>query len=312
MEELLQKALQLADISGILIQPEIDREIQHLVDYQNPLRQNLARRRGVGEFYQVNRRHPSGIPAAFIDDTEAVPEATGTYERVQFFYKTIGTKGKISRKAAKVSQNYVNLVREEIEAKTEEYRNYEEWALFWGRIADNAKQFDGLYELIRATASQHLVTSGDINEDLMDQLIGACKGRPNMLLCSDGAKRRLKALLQSRFRWVEPVEVRGGFRLPAWDDIPIYVSTQIPDTCKVGADGKLDLTGGLAAALTGGTTTVIFCIETPNMFVSELTPVGVSPLDRVTTQYSEFEIISDQVLVMKNPLFHSMLSGIAI
>ena len=56
-----------------LYQPILDKTITHLMDYQNPLRQNIARKRGYSNEWELDRRNVSSTAAEFVAE-----DGTGT------------------------------------------------------------------------------------------------------------------------------------------------------------------------------------------------------------------------------------------
>lgn len=313
--DLLEKALAQSDITDILVQPEIDRIIAQLVDFLNPIRMNLPRKPGSGESWLVNRRSPGTTAAAFINDTEAIPESTGTYARFPFPYKTIGTKGRVSRRSKKVAATYVQLVQEELEAKAREYRDFEEDALFWADVDTNPKEFDGLHQLLRdAPATQTLLGStsdaggGELTLELLDRALDAAIGNPGLILCSRRTRRQIYSLLQAQQRFVDKMEINGGFVVGSYNNIPILASTRIPDTITFDPTG--DGGRGSITSLTGGTTSALFVVDSEDTFVGELTPVTVMPVANVSSQFEEFEMFSDQVLVQRHTLKDVIIMGI--
>jgi len=307
------KALDVAGAS-VLVQPEIDKVIANLVDYQNPLRQNLPRKPGSGQAWILNRRSPAAnTPAAWVADTEDFVEDEGSYEQVNFYYKTVGARVKVTRKAQAIGRTYADMLAEEIEARALEVRNQEDYAYTIGieNATAGSTCFSGLHYLIQSYNSQEQVVScvagtdtpGALTLTKMDEAIDKCAGDPNMLVMSKRSRRLLLQLLQIYQRFVDRVEVRGGFKLLSYNEIPIYISTNIPDTMALAADGSS------IVGLTGGTTSAIYVVNTEQVWVGELTPLHMEPLAKKSSQYDEWDIYCDEVLVMRNPLYNSMLIG---
>jgi len=302
----IKKALGVSEIGSVIMQPEIDKEIAHIVEYKNPLRQNLPRKKGSGRYWYVNRRVAGSTPAEFVSDTDSATEDTSTYSQVTFEYKTILTKGKVSRKARAIGRSLLDILAEEIEAKAKDFRDFEEYALFRGDSSSNSKEFDGLDVLIPSSQTVLMTTASGgapLTLEKVDELIDKCAGEPDMLIMSKRTRRQLVTLLQASQRWVNQVEVKGGFKLVSYNGIPCYVSTRIVDTMQF--DGS-EVTG-----YTGGTCSTMYAIDTDETFIAELTPLQIMPLARTTSQYEEFEIFCDEVLVVKNYMANAKLIGIA-
>ena len=90
----------------------------------------------------------------------------------------------------------------------------------------------------------------------------------------------------------------------SYNGIPVLISSQIPDTCTVNSNCT-DIT-----ALTGGTLSAIFAVDTSKVFVAELTPLTVVPLAKTSSQYDAFDIICDETLVVTDDKAISMIVGV--
>jgi len=304
----VEKGIAATNIASILEQPEVDAVVAHLIDYQNPFRQNLPRRPGSGAAYLSNTRTAGNTPAQFVADTDTLMEDTGTYGRIPWTYKTIATRGKITRKAQKIGMSLLDIMAEELEGKSEDFRNYEEWAIIYGN-SSTATQFDGLDKIFVVTTPgaqcvAMTTTSGGqaLSLTKLDQAIDKCALPPNMLVMSRRTRRQLRTLLQASQRFVNTVEVVGGFKVLSYDDIPVFVSTQILDT--------YTFNGTADSASTGGTCTNLYALNTADCFMSVLTDVTVEPLAKDSSQYQQFDIYEDVALVMKNIKKHVCLIGI--
>ncbi len=299
----IRKALSPTNVDS-LIPKEIDKVIQQLMDYQNPLRQNLPRRKGKGKAWYLSQRTPSATtPATFYNaTTDDFGEDTGTYAELEFPFRTIGARGKVYRLSQDETRGQVNMIASEVESRTLEFKNYEEYALVWGDDS-NANQWDGFDQGISSSAqiimSAATNMGGSLTINDLDQLVDACAPfKPNMLVTSLAGRRTINALLQSYQRFNDKIEVKGGFKLLSYNDIPIYVSTQIPDTLDYNTSGSLQ-------SLTGGCTSAIFCLDTERLWVGVLNELTYKELALKSTQYMEFDIYEDITLVFANYLAHS-------
>jgi len=302
----LVKALTQSDIGNVLVQEQVDKAIADLANRNNPLRQNLPRKKGSGNAYIVTQRTPGSTLAVAVNDTEDLPEGKGSFSRVSFAYKTLGVKIAVSRRARKISQSYVDAAREEIEVKTEEFKAAEEQLLFRGDATSNPKEFDGLDQLI--PLAQRVVattTSGAMTLEDIDEAIDLVRGNVNLILCSRKCARKLNALLQANQRFVDRTEIKGGFRVMAYQDAPVLKSTAISDTMVFGADKSV-------SAYTGGKFTAMYFLNTEDVFVAELTPLTIEKLDKTSSQAEKWDMYEDITLVMRNSKAASMLTGIYV
>ena len=298
--------------SGVdsLIPKEIDKVIQQLMDYQNPLRQNLPRRPGKGKAWYLSQRTPvSTTPAAFYSaSTDDFTEATGTYAEKEFLYKTLGARGKVYRLAQDQTRGQVDLLASEIEQRVLEFKNYEEWGLLWGDSSVSSNQFDGIDKNIDNTDQIVFQAPTNLGAALtlarMDELIDACAPfKPKMLVTSLAGARAINALLQSYQRFVDSVEVKGGFKVKSYNDIPIFASTQITDTLDYNTSGVLQST-------TGGSTTAIFALDTEHLWVGVLNDLTYRELAEKSTQYMEFDIYEDITVVFANYMAQAKLINV--
>ena len=293
-------------ISDILPK-EVDKIITQMVEHLNPVRQNLPRKKGSGAGVYINRRTPGATKATFYADTDSFDEETGTYAQVSFLYKTIGTQGKVTRKARAIGTSYVDILTEEMESKADDFKDKEEYAIIWGDSSTNAKEFDGIYALcesdnIIAAGSDN--TGGDLTLALLDQALDAIRGIPALIVCSKRTRRRIRALLQTNQRFVNMTKVKGGFEVLSYNEVPILVSNQIPDTMQVSASGAT------ISSLTGGALSSLFILDTSKVFISELTALNVQPLAKESSQYDKFDIFTDEVVVARDPYAISCIVGI--
>lgn len=307
---LLRKSLEEADISSLFKIPEIDQVMVQLVDFLNPLRQNLRRVPGSGDGYLIYKRTPGTTGAQDIDDVEDINEETGSYSEVKFPYKTIATRGKVSRRVQKTGRSIADLMREELEGKAREMRDKEDFRIFWGNHPTaNSKQFDGLSKHLSnntaqiVTAGTDLTSGNDLTLAKMDEVLDVNIGNPSWIICSRLGRRKINALLQAQQRFVDRTEIQGGFRVISYNDVPIIATTNIPNVLARNSSGVI-------TTLTGGSTTALFVVDGMDTFMSVLTELTVMPLARTTSQSESFDIFEDEVLVLRDFRHLSAITGI--
>lgn len=293
--EELKKALNVAGAGATLQQPLVDKVLQELIEVNNPLRQNMPRKSGSGSAWILNQRSARGT-AQFVDDTEEPSEQQGTYGQKSFTYKTVIQRGKVTRKLQAIGQTLIDIEANEIESALQSVRDREEDALINGDSAAFPKQFDGLRKLC---AAGQVVTAGingaALTLSLLDEAIDLNRGMANMLIMSKKMNRKLNALLQAQQRFVDTMEVKGGFRVQVYNGIPIFRSNAISDAQTQG-------TSSLASD--------IYVADTTGVWVGELTPVKMQRLAMKSSQYSEFDVYEDIAAVLGNDLKLSRLAGV--
>jgi hypothetical protein len=242
----IEKALQLGDVD-VLIPKEIDKVIENLANYENPIRANLPRRPGSGKAWYLVQRTPAADSKIgfYSPDTKSFTTGgKGAYAEKEYTYRTIGVNGEIMRTAILATKDQVDLKTEEIEQRILEFKNKEEWGLIWAQHqtlpADNY-EFDGIDHLLPAARTIVMkadAVGGALTLAKMDELIDKCAPyKPAMLIMSLAARRQLNAALQPQQMFLDKIDVKGGFRVPSYLDIPIFTSSNVPDTLGLNADG---------------------------------------------------------------------------
>lgn len=309
----VDKSIAATNIEDVLTLPVIDRVIRELTDYRNPIRQNLPRKKGSGQSYAVIRYAAGATPATFVSDTGTITEDTGSRTRHLFPYKTIATQGKVSRKAQREGAQFMDLLKDEIVRKTKAFKDYEDKVILKGSGTSN--QFTGLDLLLNiADPGGNVVaqTTSGLGEALsaakLDEMLDKSTTEIDMIICSKSVKRQINALSQSLQRFVDKIEVKGGFKLISWNDIPIYTSSNVPNIQHFGGvSGKC----GISAEV-GGCCSTIYGIDTDECFMAVLTEVTAIPLAKISSQYDEFDIYCDEVLVVGNTQSCAALIGIKV
>lgn len=296
--EQLKKALNIANAGNQLQQPLVDRVLQELIEVNNPLRQNFPRKPGSGSEWILNQRTSRGAGGSFVDDTDEPVETQASYAQKKFPYKTVIQRGKVTRKLVAVGKTLLDIEAEEVENALQAVRDAEEDALINGNSTTNPKQFNGLRALTPAGQVVVAGTNGaPLSLDLMDQVVDLNRGNPDMIIMSKKANRKLNALLQAQQRFVDTMEVKGGFRVQVYNGIPIFRSIFVSDAQTQG---------------TANNTTDIFVVDKSAAWVGELTPLKMLRLATKSSQFSEFDIFEDLTLVLGNDIKVSRLAGVTL
>lgn len=296
----ITKALGNADAGAILEQEAVDRIIGQIVDYENPFRQNLPRRPGSGQAAIVNRRAPGTTVAQFVADTaESFNQSDATYTQASFPFKTILARGQVSRRLIAQGQSYIDVKTAEIEARANDYRDFEDNAILTSAVSATA--FDGIQVLVTNIVTTTTAAGGDpLTLPKLDEAVDAANGPINMMIMSRRTRRELFALLLGQ---IETREVLGGFRLPAYAGIPIFTSTNVPDT--------QTFNGTIVTSNTGSNTSEIILINATHLWISELTRLTIRDVPTTTSNIETFEIFSDEAVVLRDTLSCVRLIGIA-
>ncbi len=291
------KALDLTSAESALTREEINTEVANLVNYLNPLRQNMPRKKGsTGYAFSVIRRSaPGTTPAGWVTDTTDLDTVIdeGSYVRVAYAYKTIAARGKVTRRLIAEGADLVDVLATELEARSIDFRNTEETGYLVGSSA-SANQFDSLRYLIPDSQTVNCgagSTPGSLTLAKLDEAIDKLKGEPDALIMSKKARRELNSLLQANQRYVNYVDIKGARQVLAYTGAPVLVSTVISNA---------QTWDGMTTADGTGTSTSIYIPRWSEVFVAELTPLTVKVLPPKSSQYTEFDMYCDEVLVMRD------------
>lgn len=294
---MLRKALDEAGLSGLYHMRDVDQLLVNLVDYMNPFRQMLPRRPGSGEGFVVRQRTAGTTLAQSVSDTDTFDESTGSYTEKYFPYRTIGTQGKVTRRVQKTGRLFSDMLADEMAAKAMDIRDREEYFTIWGNTPTvNAKEIYGLnYHMVNHTGQivGSTVTGGLLLSRMDEVLDKVVTGNPSVILASRAGSRKINASLQAQQRFIDRVEVPGGFKVMSYNDTPIIKTTNIPDTLTMSS-------GGTISSLSGGTFTCLFVIDLAQVFMSVLTEFNMMPLARRSSQFVEFDIFEDLALAVRD------------
>jgi hypothetical protein len=309
--EAAQRAINVGNAGSALVQVYINRTVQQISLREMGAQAILPRKPGSGDKAYVNRRTPGTTGGTWVDDTTEPTEETGSYAQTNFTYRTLITRGKVTRKMLAIGRSYGDALAEELTGKAEDFADQFEYGVIQGNAASNANQINGLITLISAVAGQMVgQTSSAGADDLtlakVDQAIDKVKGsaaREDLaIIGSHAGLRSLNAALQAQQAFNDMTEIAAGFRVRTYDGIPLILSTQVPDV--------LNWDGSAIIGYTGGTSTALIIVNTRYAWIEELTPQTVLPLAKTTSQYDQFDMFIDAALVLANTKGASMLCGV--
>lgn len=310
---------------NLLMQQFINRTVQLLTLREFGLQSFLDRRPGSGNAVYVNRRTPSvsGTTGGgeWYADTGTVADETGNYSQVSFGFKTLATRGQITRKLIAQGRTYADVMGIELAAKAEDYANAMENALFLGNLTGaETNRPVGFLSLVQnpggtwsdeQTVNNNAagLTSTETTSLVLSQLdeaIDRVKGAGNRsdlaIVGSFSGIRAVNAVLQQYQQFVNTVEIAAGFRVRTYDGIPLIVSTSMPNSLTFGGSGEI--------AGNAGTGTGLLVVNKRYNYIAELTPTTVLPLARTTSQNESFDIFSDVTFVNENPKGIAFLSNL--
>lgn len=308
--EAFERALDVAAAGSTLLQTQINKTVQQLHLRELGAAAVLPRRAGSGNAEYINVRAP-GADAEWLNDVAAPADLSGSYTQASFQYKTLLTRGTVTRKLQATGRSYGDILAGEMAGRVGDFTNTFEKGLIYGDTAVDPLQFDGLITLTQATSSQIVAqTANPVGDALtlekLDEAIDAVKGSAArsdlVILASYKGRRLLNAALQSQQQFNDMVDIGAGFRVRTYDGIPMVTTTAMPDS--------LTWSGSAVTAYGGAATTAIAVVNTRYCYIAELTPMTAMPMAKFTSQFDAFDIFWDGALVLANPLGASILGGI--
>lgn len=308
--EAFERALDVAAAGDTLLQTFINKTVQQLHLRELGASAVLPRRQGIGNAEYVNVRAP-GADAEWLPDVGNPADLSGSYTQAEFPYKTLVTRGSVTRKLQATGRSYGDILAGEMAGRVGDFTNTFEKCLIFGDTAVDPLQFDGLITLTQATSSQIIaqssaVAGGALTLEKLDEAIDAVKGSAArsdlVILASHKGRRLLNAALQGQQQFNDMVDIAGGFRVRTYDGIPMITTTAMPDS--------LTWSGTAVTAYSGAATTAIMVVNTRHCYISELTPMTAMPLSKFSSQFDSFDIFWDGSLVLANPLGAAILGGI--
>jgi hypothetical protein len=316
-----ERALNVSNSGTSLLQTFINRTVQMLTLREFGLQAVLARRAGQGDAEYINRRDASG-GGDWVADTASVSDQTGTYNQISFPYRTLVTRGKITRKLQATGRTYADILALEMGAKAEDFANSLESGLLVGDTAGsitgvgaNANICNGFLTLIQQVnsfgADQLVSNTGTTSnaalslsklDEAIDKVKGSSQRGDLAIVGSFAGIRQVNSALQAQQRFNDVTEIAGGFRVRTYDGIPLVVSTAMPNNFQFAANGIISGAAGNGGAL--------LIVNTRYSYISELTPTTVMPLAKTDSQFDEFDMFWDGSPVLSNTFGASMLTSI--
>lgn len=313
--------LTVANAGDKLLQKFINRTVQMLTLREFGLQSILDRRPGSGDAEYVNQRTAGTSGGVWVSDSTsgALASEVGTYARKSFEYKTLLTRGKITRKLQATGRSYADILAMELAAKAEDFANQLEKGYLLGDTSGNlydgalaANVCNGFLTQIQGVNSFDLSqcvgqAQGPVNLKLLDQVIDLVKGASNRsdlaIIGSFAGIRQVNSVLQSTQRFNDMTEIAAGFRVRSYDGIPLIASTMMPNTIQ-------DNAAGMITNATGGGNTALMVINRRYCYASELTPMTVMPIAKSSSQFDEFDMFTDVAPVLGNTLGAALYTGI--
>lgn len=184
-------------------------------------------------------------------------EDAPTFTQVTTGLKIVGGDADVDNFLAATRRDANDLKAVTLEAKAKAFAHEFEDTFLYGNATSAPQEFDGLQKLM-PSGQRVAMGSGSTGAALslakLDEMIDKVKpGKPDMLLMSRAARRRLSVYMRANSSPVQFLIDQFGHRTIAWDTIPIFVSDFISDAETISS--------GAFSAATGGATTTIFALR---------------------------------------------------
>lgn len=325
--EMIQRTIDVSGEGATLLQTYINRTIQQLTTREMGLSAVLPRKAGQGDKEYINVRTTLGAISGttandggqWLQDTDPVTIQTGSYAQKEFPYKSLVTRGKVTRKIQATGRSYGDVLAMELQAKAEDFAQVLEDSFINGDTARGIghtyeclgyltllSSYLGVSQLVSANAS---AVPGALSLNLLDETIDAVKGSASrsdlLIVCSRAGHRELNKLLQANQQFNDVVELNAGLRVRTYDGIPIIQSTEVYDTYQATSAGNV------FASYTAGTSTAFMVLNKRYAYISELTPTTVMPLSKTDSQFDQFDMFWDGAPVLSNIYGGAMLMNVA-
>ena len=324
-----QRATELT-VSGAgseLLQSFINRTVQQLTLREFGAQAVLPRRPGQGQAEIINRRTAGTTGGEWVADTASSGfDEVGTYAQVSFTYRSLLTRGKVTRKLQATGRSYADVLALEMSAKAEDFANALEQGIIMGDTAGkcglpaNANIANGFVTLIQqvgtfgqCVSATGTSAAGALSLGNLDKTIDLVKGSAQrgdlVIIGSFGGIRQVNDALQTQQRFNDVTEIAAGFRVRTYDGIPMIISTAVPNDYTFGV-GSTEI--NCLSAASGGDSTVLLVLNTRYCYLSELTPTTVMPLAKASSQYDEFDMYWDGAPVLSNTKGAAMLTNLKV
>lgn len=215
----LRKALATNSGTGANLIPEVVSEgLRRFVEFRSPLYAITPKIDWATNSYIY--RSQTALPAAgFKADGASLDAAdTAAYAKTSAAMKYIYTRGEVTGPMQAAAGSLFNAMQLEIEAHADALVRQIELTIIGGDETATPTEFDGLINQITLNKDAAAAT---LTLALLDEMLDLPAEYPTHLIASRAQGRKLWALLQAQQRFIDRVEVAGGFRVPSYNDLPV-------------------------------------------------------------------------------------------
>jgi hypothetical protein len=217
----IRKALDLSSSAAAYLIPEvIDGAIRDFASKEPTLYNAVRHVPWATNTYFIRKR--IALPgASWSTDGGPLPAATQSeYGRASKSMKYLYTRGEVTGPMQAAAGSLFDALATEVEAHT---RAMNDITGILYQITDDTTMGD-----------QSVVNkSGTLTLAMIDEAIDAVNGDPDTMLTSKPVRRKINSLLQAQQQFVNTTEIRAGFRVVSYDDLPILTDSHWQDNAKI-------------------------------------------------------------------------------
>lgn len=225
-----------ASTGNYLIPEVVDPVIRDYVQKATPVLNVVTRVAWPTQTYYIRKR--TAMPtASWKADDVALPTATSSqYTRESKSVKFLYTKGSVTGPLIAASGGVVNALQEEIRVSSQAIAERLATDIISGD-GSPSEEITGMLSQVPATAPVDeggtRSESGNLSLAMLDRAIDDTRGEGNVIMTSRKVRRAIAALLQSQQRFNDTMDIGGGFRVTAYDGIPIVTDLHWEDDDKI-------------------------------------------------------------------------------
>lgn len=238
----ISKALSTSPSStgDVLIPEVIQAGIREYFESRTPI-WNQIRKETTDSNAYLYKEQTSVPVASFGAELGALPAAqNATYVERAIPMKSIYSRGEISGQEIAATRSYLNVLQREVRNHTIGIINTLETTLVLGDSVARPNEFDGLVkwitnEVFVDSLGNGTGTAAPLTLSHLNILNDAPRYSDiNAYFLNDATKRRLWSVLQNQVRYIGEASIEGGFTVPSYNGVPMYIVK--PNVATTGAD----------------------------------------------------------------------------
>ncbi len=235
-QAMMHKALTTATGSGALFDNVRDSEIADETDKRHMYWANLRKTPGEGAAALLSRKTDRANAAAYVAETGQASSGDATYNSEEFDFKVVSSVGEVGTKLVHAGRaTFGDLEAIGLADTMDDIVDIIEEKIITGLGTGNeilgvdvaVDGFDG-----GSQAVSHGVNGGQLDLTKLDESADLVRTRGGIItfgMTSDRVRRELNAELQAFQRFVDKVEIKGGFRVLEYDNYPVMDSSKVVD-----------------------------------------------------------------------------------